>query len=93
MKKHLWLWILITCFLVLAVLSFDDESYTLNEEKYGNPYGRDYGGRVGDGKFLMMHRAGVDETLKRRDQLGWVRRMNNIRARAEEIALKEIIYT
>ena len=63
MKRYLWLWILITCFLVLAVLSFDDESYTLNEEKYGNHIGRDYGGRVGDGKFLMMHCAGVDELL------------------------------
>jgi hypothetical protein len=47
----------------LAAFSFDDESYTLNEEKYGNHYGRDYRGRVGDGKFLMMHRAGVDELL------------------------------
>ncbi len=63
MKKHLWLWILITCFLVLAALSFDKESYTLNEEKYGNHYGRDYRGHVGDGKFLMMHGNGVDESL------------------------------
>ncbi len=63
MKKHLWLWILITCFLVLAALSFDKESYTLNEEKYGNHYGRDYRGHVGDGKFLMMHGNGVDELL------------------------------
>ena len=61
MKKRSWLWILITCFLVLAALSFDDESYTLNEEKYGNPYGRDYRGHVGDGLFQMGHCAGVDE--------------------------------
>ncbi len=63
MKKHLWLWILITCFLVLAALSFDDESYTLNEEKYGNPYGRDYGGHVGDGKFQMMQDVGDHDEL------------------------------
>ena len=35
---------------------------------------------------------GVTETLKRTDQLEWVRRMNYIRNRAEEIALDEIIY-
>ncbi|MBO4343380.1 MAG: hypothetical protein J5844_01860 [Clostridia bacterium] len=63
MKKRSWLWILITCFLVLAALSFDDESYTLNEEKYGNPYGRDYRGHVGDGMFQMVHCAGVDELV------------------------------
>ena len=40
----------------------------------------------------MAKAEGVDNVMKRRDQLGWVRRMNNIRARAEEIVLKEIIY-
>lgn len=35
---------------------------------------------------------GVTESLKRSDQLEWVRRMNNIRNRAEEIVLNEIIY-
>jgi len=34
----------------------------------------------------------VDEALKRRDQLGWVQKMNSIRNRAEEIVLNEIIY-
>ena len=34
----------------------------------------------------------VDEALKRRNQLGWVQRMNSIRGRAEEIVLNEIIY-
>ena len=34
----------------------------------------------------------VTEELKRRDQLGWVRRMNSIRNRAEEIARNELIY-
>ena len=44
---------------------------------------------------LVRHYAtaeGVTETLKRTDQLEWVRRMNNIRNRAEEAVLKEIIY-
>lgn len=35
---------------------------------------------------------GVTETLKQKDQLGWVQKMNNIRSRAEEIVLNEIIY-
>ena len=35
---------------------------------------------------------GVTEELKTQNQMEWVRRMNNIKANAEEIALKEIIY-
>ena len=35
---------------------------------------------------------GVTEALKRSDQLEWVQRMNNIRNRAEEVLLSEIIY-
>ena len=34
---------------------------------------------------------GVDEAMKRRDQMLWVQRMNNIRNRAEEIVLREVI--
>ena len=40
----------------------------------------------------MAKDEGVDETHKRRDQLGWVQRMNSIRNRAEEVVLNEIIY-
>ena len=40
----------------------------------------------------MAKREGVTEQLKVRDQMLWVRRMNNIRARAEEIVREEIIY-
>ena len=40
----------------------------------------------------MASDEGVTEKLKRRDQLGWVQRMNNIRERAEEIVLREIIF-
>ena len=34
----------------------------------------------------------VDEHLKAQDQLAWVGAMNNIRNRAEEIVLQELIY-
>ena len=40
----------------------------------------------------MVEQWGVTEELKMQDQMEWVRRMNNIQATAEEIALKEIIY-
>lgn len=35
---------------------------------------------------------GVTEALKAADQLEWVRRMNNIRSRAEEIVCAELVY-
>ena len=35
---------------------------------------------------------GIDENLKARDMLIWVAEMNNIKASAEEIVLKEVIY-
>ena len=34
----------------------------------------------------------IDENLKQKDQLEWVRCMNNIKNRAEEIVLNELIY-
>lgn len=40
----------------------------------------------------MAEKEGVTERLKAQDQLLWVGRMNNIRARAEEIVREEIIY-
>lgn len=40
----------------------------------------------------MAKHEGVTEQLKAQDQMLWVKRMNNIRARAEEIVRKEIIY-
>ena len=39
----------------------------------------------------MAKNEGVDESMKRRDQFYWVGRMNNIRNRAEEIVLREVI--
>lgn len=38
----------------------------------------------------MAERWGVTEELKMRDQMEWVRRMNNIKATAEEIVINEI---
>ena len=35
---------------------------------------------------------GIDEELKARDPMEWVRRMNGIKAQAEEIVLNELIY-
>ena len=40
----------------------------------------------------MAKQEGVTEQLKAQDQMLWGRRMNNIRARAEEIVREEIIY-
>ena len=41
----------------------------------------------------MATAKGVTEELKRRNQLGWVRRMNSIRNRVEEIVRNELIYS
>ena len=40
----------------------------------------------------LARREGVTEALKASDQLEWVRGMNSIRARAEEIVLSELVY-
>ena len=40
----------------------------------------------------MVEKQGVNENLKRQDQMRWVRLMNNIKACAEEIVLKERVY-
>ena len=39
----------------------------------------------------LAQAEGVTEQLKARDQLGWVQAMNSCRARAEEVAIKEIV--
>ena len=36
---------------------------------------------------------GVNEVLKKQDQMEWVRRMNSIRNRAEEFVKQDLIYT
>ena len=39
----------------------------------------------------MAEKQGVNENLKRQDQMKWVRLMNNIKASAEEIVLKNLV--
>ena len=41
----------------------------------------------------MKQAEGVTEQLKMRNQMQWVRQMNSIRQRAEEIIADELIYT
>ena len=40
-----------------------------------------------------VEREGVTEELKAQDQMEWVRRMNNIRARAEEAVLHDFVHS
>ena len=40
----------------------------------------------------LADERGIDEDLKTRDMLRWVAEMNNIKASAEEIVLREVIY-
>lgn len=40
----------------------------------------------------MMERQGVDEALKAADQMAWVRKVNALRAMAEEVVLREVVY-
>ena len=40
----------------------------------------------------LARERGIDEELKAHDMLKWVAEMNNIKASAEEIVLREVIY-
>lgn len=40
----------------------------------------------------LATKRGIDEDLKARDMLRWVTEMNNIKASAEEIVLREVIF-
>lgn len=40
----------------------------------------------------MAKREGITETLKASNQMAWIGAMNNIRNRAEEIVLQEVVY-
>ena len=40
----------------------------------------------------LAEKEGINEQLKSQDQMAWVSAMNNIRNRAEEIILQELIY-
>ena len=41
---------------------------------------------------LPEETEGITEKLKSQDQMAWVRAMNSIHSRAEEIILRELIY-
>ena len=41
----------------------------------------------------LAKKENVDENLKRNNQMEWVRSMNNIKNRAEEIVFNELIYS
>ena len=54
-----------------------------------------YTGKIFDAyKYLGAHteKQGVTEELKVQNQTKWVRLMNNIKASAEEMVLREILY-
>lgn len=40
----------------------------------------------------MMERQGVNETLKVADQMAWVQKVNALRAMAEEVVIREVVY-
>ena len=40
----------------------------------------------------LVEERGVDEALKAHNALGWVAEMNNVKASAEEIILREVVY-
>lgn len=41
----------------------------------------------------MQEKQGIDEEFKSQNQMAWVRAMNNIRNVAEEIVIRELVYT
>ena len=53
---------------------------------------RSCNGRLEIIETAMMKQEGVTEALKASDQMEWVRRLNSIRSRAEEVILKELVY-
>ncbi len=40
----------------------------------------------------IMEAEGITEELKGRDQMEWLRRVNNIRNRVDEVILNELVY-
>ncbi len=41
----------------------------------------------------LAKRSGVNEEMKKRDQMGWVQSMNSLKAQAEEAVLTELVYS
>ena len=48
--------------------------------------------RIEQAANAMAEAEGITEALKAADQMEWVRRMNNIRTRAEDVVCHELIY-
>lgn len=40
----------------------------------------------------LAHERGIDEALKSENPIRWVREMNNCKAAAEEVVLREVVY-
>ena len=53
--------------------------------------GRDFGADIflAEGARVMK---GVDKALKAKGQMMWIRRMNGIKGRAEEVVMRELVY-
>lgn len=49
--------------------------------------------RINDLVISIAEKENVDEKLKKDNQMLWIGLMNNIKSRAEEIIIKEYIYT
>ena len=49
--------------------------------------------RIYDVTEQLARQEGVDETLKARNQLLWVQRMNSLRQQAEEIVMEDVLYS
>lgn len=69
---------------------------SLLKENKLNSYLAEFERQVRDTLILteeqLRQAEGITEELKRKDQLEWVCRMNNIRSRAEEIVMAELVY-
>ena len=57
-------------------------------ENLGGTYREENGHLIPD---IALPERGIDESLKARDMLRWVAEMNNIKASAEEIVLREVV--
>ena len=62
---------------------------SLDEKGFGYVFTID--GSINGGEEKLW-RLGVNEDLKRTNQIEWVQAMNNIKNRAEETVLSELIY-
>lgn len=61
----------------------DEYLYEINREAYN---------MLNDLISKFAEQEGVTEKLKKENRMEWVRKMNSIKTRAEEIILTEIIY-